>query len=208
MIQIDKNNLIIEFLSKWSEDNKTPPPNRECRIITCYVCPQCDEMLKVYYETDGQIFNTIVYAESGRRSDTTSKYLEFRTDCGFGAGLSLKKHGSSTGCKLEIVKSLDMVSVTTEICNMLGVPFEPWLIGVIYSELRIPGLYRIPDITGRDLPLIGFRFDEVVKPYDHQTETWDTWNTRSKGWQVKWVEQLREACGNQYSPELGGRQGA
>ncbi len=182
MITIDKENRQIVFQNEYSED-EAPKPIYRNDLITCYICPKCEEIIIAYFKTDVYI-KVWEYDESAdnknpNNSESDLRHYKYRVFFTKGAmGIENKEHNTQyqPKCNFRYFEALNLLYGINGIVNLLNKQFDKEIFkpiaqikdkATLLSNLSAsPHFELVQDICSRGDPLIhlnimGIDFEET-----------------------------------------------
>ena len=197
MIQVDRDNLLIEFLSKWKpgDNEEKALKSRRYPLISCYICPFCDGILRAYFQTHGDRFEVFPYEEA--TAHYARLFVDFWSPSEDGGGIVARSHNANTtggrggSCSHKIFASMHADTNAHDLARGFDMEFEPWITKALYN-LEIEGVTLIRDLCERDDPLIAFN-EKALEPQWKlgEQETYDEFQARRNTWRSEWAKSLR-----------------
>ena len=184
MITVDKEAKQIVFQNEYSEA-ETPKPIHRKDLISCYICPKCNEVITAYFKTDVYI-RIWEYDETGEKksynNDSDLRCYKYRVFSTHGAmGIENKDHNSGyqPKCSFRYVEALNLLYGINGIIKVLNKQFDKEVfkpIGQIKNKEELlkrmasnPLIETVHDICGRSDPLIHLNLREIAFA---ETEYW------------------------------------
>lgn len=181
MIIIDKEAKQIVFQNEYSEA-ETPKPIHRKDLMSCYICPKCNEIIIVYFKTDVYIRiweydETVEKGSYNNESDLRCyKYRVFSTHGAMGIENKDHNSGYQPKCNFRYVEALNLLYSINGIIKVLNKQFDKEVfkpVDQIKNKEELlkrlaenPLIEMVHDICVRGYPLIhlninGISFEET-----------------------------------------------
>jgi|GEM_PF-2650715 len=169
-IEIKGKEIVFSSLKKYL-------PILSCKLLSLFICPSCNQILKAFFETDEPV-PWLKY--EGAESEWDTRYDSISVVGG--QGLINKRHGSySAECSLEIFWALNPKASLQEWLEKYYRDYRCAKIDGVIERVKsekIPGLVFIVDqISGADY-LLGYDKKVFEGEWDYATETYEQWEKR------------------------------
>ncbi len=174
MIIIDREAKQIVFQNEYSE-SETPKPIHRKDLISCYVCPKCNEIITAYFKTEAYIL-VWEYDETSDKESYKSdlRHYKYRIFYTHGAmGIENKEHNNSyqPKCSFRYVEALHLLYGINGIIKVLNKQFDEEVfkpIEQIKSKEELlkrlaanPIIELVHDVCERGYPLIHLNINEI-----------------------------------------------
>lgn len=191
MITLDKEKRTIEFADKWEPNKQKIHPTRVLPLISGFLCPWCNRIIRAYFDARGEAFKILPYEEY-RTAEYNREFAEFWTPCNSGAGITTKQHSRwQHKCDAEIYTPFKLELSMKQFATRHNMPYEDWWVDAV-RIVETPGLKLAHDICGKDDPLVTFNEEEAMGGPRRLGETWEFWENRCFRWQEKWANDFRD----------------
>ncbi len=170
MIKIDAEQKKIHFFTPYQarKEKGTPPP-LTFDLISAYICPVCNKIIRAYYIGMSPKNGIDNYVEKTGLHDLPEMQLVVGNA---GGGQYLKntshfdKYSRSSSCKWEEIPLRGVKNCLEALFEKIdnhknGYTIPDKLIGLV-SKNEFEGIKLVPDVCGKDLPMLIFNEDMLA----------------------------------------------